>query len=216
MGTSTVGVRFFLGADCATSSASCVSLGSATFTASQSPRLPRSTAARCSRRQAGKLGRELRKAWPRDRPPVGYSHPGWGLRFPSRLPLQVPVTATVVAAPTAINRSARGPGPSWSPGLLRRTGPRVSGTRCLFAPSGQGVCRRLRELRVAQHRHGQYDMTATDQSQVCSERFPPGPHRFVCPDWKMARPYAVAVIAIDQGGGISALSPQAEAIPSRP
>jgi hypothetical protein len=115
MSTSTVGVSFFLGADCSASSASCVSLGSATFTASQSAAPPTFNSSQVFQAAAGisavncaNLGVGSTTLW------ATLTQDGAALPF--TLSLQIPVTTTVVAAPTAVAA-----------------------------------------LRVAQHRHGQYD-----------------------------------------------------------
>jgi hypothetical protein len=111
-----------------------VSLGSATFTASQSAAPPTFNSSQVFQAAAGisavncaNLGVGSTTLW------ATLTQDGAALPF--TLSLQIPVTTTVVAA--------RGPGP---PRHLDSSGGHVPGLGvpgALPAPSGQGVCRRL-------------------------------------------------------------------------
>jgi hypothetical protein len=212
MSTSTVGVAFFLGAACATSSASCVSLGSATFTASKSATPPTFDSGQVFKAAAGNSAVDCASL-------VAGSTTLWailtqdGVALPFTLALALPVTATVVAAPTAVTALPADQGllVSWTPPADRS---QVSGYQVLCLP------------RPAQASPAAYEscglpsvgtdttiITAADQSQVCSGKVSAATTSVRLSGLENGTSYTVAVIAIDQGGGISALSPPAVAIP---
>ena len=212
MGTSTVGVSFFLGADCSASSASCVSLGSATFTASQSATPPTFNSSQVFQAAAGSSAVNCASL-------AAGSTTMWavltqdGVALPFTLALQVPVTATVVAAPTAITALPADQGilVTWTPPADRS---QVSGYQVLCLPRpAKASAAAYESCGLPSIGTDSTVMTAADQSQVCSGKVSAGTTSVRLSGLENGTSYTVAVIAIDQGGGISALSPQAEAIP---
>ena len=166
MGTSTVGVGFFLGADCATSSASCVSLGSATFTASQSASPPTFNSGQVFQAAAGSSAVNCASL-------AAGSTTLWailtqdGVALPFALALQVPVTATVVAAPTAITALPADQGllVTWTPPADRS---QVSGYQVLCLPRpAKASAAAYESCGLPSIGTDSTVMTAADQSQVC-------------------------------------------------
>ena len=211
IGSSTVGVSFFLGADCATSSASCVSLGSATFSVSQSATPPTFDSSQVFKAAAGSSTVDCASL-------VAGSTVLWAVvtqdgGVPFSLAIKLPVTATGVAAPTAVTALPADQGllVTWTPPADRS---QVSGYQVLCLPRpAQASAVAYESCGLPSLGTDTAIMTAADQSQVCSGRVSATTTTVRLSGLANGTSYTVAVISIDQGGGISALSPQAAAIP---
>jgi hypothetical protein len=213
LGSSTIAVSFLLGASCATaaSSPACVSLGQVSFSASQSAASPTfasgqvfqlatgSATANCSSLTAGST--TLWALLAQD-----------GAALPFSLSLELPVLATVVGAPTAViaQPANKGIKVSWTPPADLS---QVAGYQVLCLPRPAVASTAAYESCGLTASTGGSILTPGDETQVCSDELASTKTSVLLGGLVNGTSYTVAVISIDPSGGVSALSPQAVAIP---
>ena len=211
VGSSTITVSFYLGANCSSSatSASCVSLGSqialttsqsaqATFTGSQVFQSAAATTVDCTNLTAGST-----TLW------AILAQNGTVLSFP--LSQALPVVKTAVAAPTAIlatpsNHSLL---VSWTPPV---DASQVAGYQVLCLPRPATASTAAYET-CGLDSGGNAVMTPSDLTEVCSAEVSAATTSVRLAGLDNGTLYTVAVVAIDPSGGVSAPSPQATATP---
>ena len=214
LGSSTVSVNFLLGASCAgsVSSASCVSIGQVTFSASQATTAPTfgssqvfQAAAGSGAADCGSLTSGSTTLW------AVLAQDNVALSFtPS---LQLPVVATMVAAPTAITAQPADKGilVTWTPPADMS---QVAGYQVLCLPRPAQVSAVAYEsCGLDSTGAGGSILTAADQTEVCSSEISATATWVRLAGLENGTSYTVAVISIDPSGGTSALSPQAQATP---
>jgi hypothetical protein len=213
MGTSTVSVNFLLGANCQSTPADCVSVGQATFTASQSALSPTFSSNLVYQAAAGSSGYNCASLtagsttlW------AVITQDGVALSF-SAPTVNLPVITTTVAAPKAITALAADTGilVTWTPPadtslvagyqVLCLPGPAVPAT------AGYETCGLSTSV------DGGIVLTPADITQVCSVEVSASTTQARLSGLVNGTSYTVAVIAIDPSGGVSALSPTAVATP---
>ena len=213
LGTSTVSVNFLLGQNCFTSPASCVSLGQASFSQSQSAVLPTfssnqvfqaaagSTTWNCASLTAGST-----TLW------AVVAQDGVALSFAPSVDL--PIITTTVGPPTAVTALAGNQDilVTWTPpaDLSLVAGYQVL---CLPGPVVPSIAGYDTTCPLASISAASTVLTPTDPSQLCSAEVSGTTTQTRITGLVNATPYTVAVIAIDPSGGVSALSPQAVATP---
>jgi len=215
IGSSTIAVSFFLGADCATSasSASCVSVGGPlTFSASQSAKSPTfnsslvfQAAAGSSTVDCGALTSGATILW------AVLAQDGVALSF--AMTLQLPVVATVVGAPTAVTAQPSDHGllVGWTPPA---DSSQVAGYQVLCLPRpAQASTAAYESCGLASVGTGGAILTPADQTQLCSAEVSAGETSVRLAGLVNGTSYTVAVISIDASGGTSELSPQVQATP---
>jgi hypothetical protein len=214
LGSSTLTVSFLLGASCASSasSGSCVSIGQVAFSGSQAATPPTfgsnqvfQAAAGSSTVDCGNLTSGSTTLWAvlvQDNVALSFA--------PS---LQLPVIATVVAAPTAVTAQPADQGilVSWTPpaDLSQVVGYQVL---CLPRPV-KASSAAYESCGLDSTVTGSAIMTAADQTEVCSAKLSAPETSVRLAGLVNGTAYTVAVISIDPSGGTSALSAQAQAIP---
>jgi hypothetical protein len=213
IGTSTVSVNFLLGANCQNAPAGCVSVGQATFTASQSAPSPTFSSNLVFQAAAGSSGYNCASLtagsttlW------AVIAQDGVALSFPAPS-VNLPVITTTVAAPTAVTALAADTGilVTWTPPadaslvagyqVLCLPGPAVPAT------AGYETCGLSTSV------DGGIALTPADITQVCSVEVSATTTQARLSGLVNGTTYTVAVIAIDPSGGVSALSPPAVATP---
>ncbi len=214
IGNSTVSVNFLLGTSCATSttSASCVSVGQATFSASQSASSPTFSSSLVFQSAAGTSTVDCTTLTPGSTTLWAVlAQNGTALSFtPS---LELPVITTVVAAPTAITALPANQGilVGWTPPADMS---QVAGYQVLCLPRPASASTAAYETcGLASNATGSAVLTPADETQVCSAEVSATATSVRLAGLVNDTTYTVAVVSIDPGGGVSALSPQAEAMP---
>jgi len=214
IGNSTVSVNFFLGTSCATSttSASCVSVGQATFSASQSASSPTFSSSLVFQSAAGTSTVDCATftagsttLW------AVLAQNGTALSFTPSVALQV--ITSVVAAPTAITAQPADQGilVGWTPPADMS---QVAGYQVLCLPRPASASTAAYETcGLASNATGSAVLTPADETQVCSAEVSATATSVRLAGLVNDTTYTVAVVSIDPGGGVSALSPQAEAMP---
>ena len=214
IGSSTISVNFLLGPSCATSttSASCISVGQRSFSASQSATAPTfdsnlvfqaaagSSTVDCATFTAGST-----TLW------AVLAQDGTALSFTPSVALQV--ITTVVAAPTAVTAQPADQGilVSWTPPADMT---QVAGYQVLCLPRPASASTAAYEsCGLASNATGSAVLTAADETQVCSAEVSAAATSIRLAGLVNGTSYTVAVISIDPGGGVSALSSQAQATP---
>jgi hypothetical protein len=214
IGSSTITVNFFLGANCSSSasSTSCVSVGNqialttsqsaqSTFTSSQVYQ----SAAGSATVDCGSLTAGSTTLW------AVPAQDGTTLSF--ALSLELPVVATTVAAPIFVKAvpSNHGLLVSWTPPADTS---QVAGYQVLCLPRpAQASTAAYETCGLASSATGSTLMTASDETEVCSAEVSASNTSVRLAGLDNDTSYTVAVIAIDVSGGVSALSPQATAMP---
>ena len=207
--SSTVTVSFFLGNSCATSSASCVSLGQVSFTASEAAGTVQfnssevfQTVAGSSTVNCASLTAGSTTLW------AFFAQDGAALSF--NLSAVLSVIATTVVAPTAVTALGSNEGilVGWTPAADTT---QVAGYQVLCLPrpatastAGYETCGLDTTAAV---------MTPADATEICSADVSAGTTAIRLSGLVNGTSYTVGVIAIDFSGGVSALSPLAVAIP---
>lgn len=213
IGSSTITVSFFLGANCSSASTSCVAVGSSlTFSASQSAASPTFdsskvflAAAGGSTVDCGKLTAGSTALW------AVLTQDGAALPF--ALSLELPVVATAVAAPASVAAL-----PSNHGLLVSWTAPantsQIAGYQVLCLPRpAQASTAAYESCGLDSTGIGSAVMTPADLTEVCSAEVSATKTSVRLAGLTNGSSYTVAVIAIDVSGGVSALSPQATATP---
>ena len=214
LGSSTIAVNFLLGASCAGSatSASCVSIGQASFSASQSAKSPTfqssqvfQAAAGSSTVDCGSLTSGSTILW------AVLAQDGVALSFTPAM--ELPVIATVAAAPTGVTAQPADQGilVSWTPPADMS---QVAGYQVLCLPRPASASTAAYEsCGLDSSATGGAILTAADLTQVCSAEVSATTKSVRLAGLVNGTSYTVAVISIDPSGGVSALSPQAQATP---
>jgi len=211
LGASTLTVQFLLGSNCLVAPAACLSVGQVSFSATQSAPAPTfdsslvfqavagTTAVACSSPTIG-----MTTLW------AAIAQDGYPLGFAPTLDL--PVTAAVVPAPIAVTAQPASDGllVSWTPPADNHL---VAGYQVLCLPrppspaaTGYESCGLIDET-------GALYLTPGDATQVCSDAVPAKTTSVRLHGLENGVVYTVAVVSIDASGGVSALSPAAQAIP---
>jgi hypothetical protein len=213
LGSSTVTARFFLGDNCSTSAASCVSLGKVSFSASQTADSPTFSSSLVFQTVAGtaKVGCTSLTAGSTTLWAI-LAEDGAALSF--SLSVALPVIATTVAAPTAVTALASNKGilVSWTPPADTS---QVAGYQvlCLPRPAAASTAGYETTCGLDTTSTGDAVMTPADTTELCSADVAAGITSVRLSGLVNGTPYTVAVIAIDYAGGVSALSPLAAATP---
>ena len=213
LGSSTVTANFLLGDNCSTSAASCVSLGQASFSASQTADSPKFSSTLVFQAVAG-------TATPDCGSLTAGSTTVWallaedGAALPFSLSIALPVIATTVAAPTAVTALGSNEGMlvSWTP---PEDTSQVAGYQvlCLPRPATASTAGYETTCGLDTASTGETVMTPSDTTELCSADVAAGKTSVRISGLVNGTPYTVAVIAIDYTGGISALSALAVATP---
>ena len=212
LGNSTVAVNFLLGENCMSTPASCVSLGQVSFSSAQTAASPTfssslvfQSAADGATVNCASLTAGSTTLW------ALLTQDGTALSFAPTMDL--PVTSATVEAPTAVTAL---PGNqdllvTWVPPSDTSL---VAGYQVLCLPglaspatTGYESCGLASSSTVA-------NPSPADTTQVCSADLPATTTSVRLSGFVNGTPYAVAVIAIDPSGGVSALSPVAQATPA--
>jgi hypothetical protein len=214
VGSSTITVSFYLGANCSTSAASssCGSLGSqialttsqsaqATFTGSQVFQSAESAAGSATV-DCGSLTPGSTTVW------AFLTQDGTALAF--SLSQELPVVATTVAAPTAVTALPANHGilVSWTPPADTS---QVAGYQVLCLPRPAAASTAAYET-CGLASSGTV-MTASDQTEVCSAEVSATATSVRLAGLDNGTSYTVAVVSIDPSGGVSAQLSQATATP---
>ncbi|MGB8296700.1 MAG: fibronectin type III domain-containing protein [Polyangia bacterium] len=213
VGSSTITVSFYLGADCSTSasSASCGSLGSQiALTTSQSAQATFAgsqvfeSAAGSATVDCGNLTAGATTLW------AFITQDGTTLSF--SLSQELPVVSTTVAAPIAVTALPSNDGilVGWTPPADTS---QVAGYQVLCLPRPATASAAAYDTCGTSGGTGSTVLTASDYTEVCSAEVSATETSVRLAGLTNGTSYTVAVISIDQSGGISALSPQATAIP---
>jgi hypothetical protein len=214
LGSSTISVNFLLGASCASSasSTSCVSIGQLTFSASQAATAPTFGSSQVFQAAAGSTTVDCASL-------TSGSTTLWAVLAQDSVALsftpslQIPVVATVVAAPTAVTAQPADQGilVTWTP---PEDMSQVAGYQVLCLPGpAQASAAAYESCGLDSSGTGSAILTAADQTQVCSAELSSTAKSVRLAGLVNGTSYTVAVIAIDPSGGTSALSPQAQATP---
>jgi hypothetical protein len=214
VGSSTITVSFYLGADCSTSasSASCGSLGSqialttsqsaqATFTGSQVYQ----SAAGSATVDCGNLTAGSTTVW------AFLTQDGTALAF--SLSQELPVVATTVAAPIAVTALPANHGilVNWTPPADTS---QVAGYQVLCLPRPATASTAAYETcGLASSGTGGTVITPSDLTEVCSAEVDASQTSVRLAGLVNDTSYTVAVVSIDLSGGVSALLSQATATP---
>jgi hypothetical protein len=211
LGSSTVVVSFLLGENCTTSTSSCVSLGQASFSTSssvssspfESTQVFQSAAGgatvNCDSLTAGST--TLSAFLVQD-----------GVALPFAISLELPVIATVVGPPTAVTALPANNGirVNWAPPADES---QVAGYQVLCLPRPAVASTAAYESCGLISSTGGAILTPGDETQVCSAELSATQTSVLLGGLVNGTSYTVAVVSIDPSGGVSALSPQAAAIP---
>ena len=211
LGTSTLTVNFLHGANCFTTPAACVSVGQVTFSASQSATSPQFSSSLVFQAAEGSatvdcenLVTKSTTLW------AVLAQDGGALSIAPAIDL--PVITTTVAAPTAVTAQPANQGllVTWTPPADTSL---VAGYQvlCLPRPAASSAAG-YESCGLASSTDGSI-MTPGDSTQLCSTAISVGINSVRLAGLTNGTPYTVAVIAIDPSGGVSALSPQAVAMP---
>jgi hypothetical protein len=214
LGSSTLTVNFLLGASCASSasSASCVSIGEVTFSAIQATTAPTFGSSLVFQAAAGSSTVDCASL-------TSGSTTLWAVLVQDKVALsfapslQLPVVATVIAAPTAVTAQPADQGilVSWTrPADMSQ----VAGYQVLCLPRPVKTSTAAYEsCGLDSIVTGSAVMTAADQTEVCSAKLSATDTSVRLAGLENGTSYTVAMISIDLSGGISALSPPAQATP---
>lgn len=211
IGNSTVTVNFLLGANCSAAPASCASLGQVTFSASQSAASPifNSTlvfesAEGSATVACGSLTAGSTTLW------AVLAQDGVALSF--ALSMDLPIITTTVGAPTAVTALAADKGilVGWTPPADKSL---VAGYQVLCLPDPPVASTVGYEICPFDPTTGSTVLTPNDATEVCSGVLSATTTSTRLAGLVNGTTYTVAVIAIDPSGGVSALSPQATAMP---
>ncbi len=213
IGSSTIAVNFLLGANCPAAPSSCASLGQVAFSAAQSAASPTfnsslvfQAAAGSATVTCGSLTAGSTTLW------AVLTQDGVALSFP--LSMELPIVTTTVGAPTAVSALAADKGilVTWTPPADVSL---VSGYQVLCLP-------RPASASTAGYESCGFEttvagtatlLTPADATEVCSGVLSATTTSNRLAGLVNGTTYTVAVIAIDPSGGVSALSPQATAMP---
>jgi hypothetical protein len=213
LGNSTVVVNLLLGQNCLAAPASCVSLGQVSFSATVSASLPTfsstlvfQTVAGTASAACGSLTAGSTTLW------AVFTQDGVALSF--ALMLDLTVITTTVGAPTAVTALAGNQDilVSWTPpaDLSLVAGYQVL---CLPEPAIASSAGYDTSCLLANVSPGGAVLTSAAPSELCSAEVSSTTTQARITGLVNGTPYTVAVVAIDPSGGVSALSPQAGAIP---
>jgi hypothetical protein len=212
LGQSVIGATFLLGENCATTPGACTTLGTASFSASQSAPSPTFNSSLVFQAVAGTAGVSCANL-------SAGTTTVWALLTQDNVPLafalglELPVVTGTVGAPTQVAAQPADQGllVSWQPPsaatlvagyqvlcLPRPAVPQTAGYEsCGLVSSGVGVA----------------TIDPADATQVCSPMLDASARSVLVKGLVNGTPYAVGVIAIDPSGGISAVSPLAAGTP---
>ncbi|HEY5281332.1 MAG TPA: MXAN_2562 family outer membrane beta-barrel protein [Polyangia bacterium] len=213
LGTSTVAVSFLLGKNCSTTPTSCVSLGQVSFTQAQSATPPTFSSSQVFQTAAGSTTVDCANL-------TAGTTTVWailaedGAALPFVLSVDLPVLATAAPAPVATTALASDQGMlvTWTPpaDTSQVTGYQVL---CLPRPAAAVAAAYQTTCGLDSTSIGDTIMTPADVTEVCSKEVLAGTTSVRLAGLVNGTPYTVAVISIDQGGGVSDLSPPAVATP---
>jgi hypothetical protein len=218
LGQSVIGVTFLLGTNCAAASSSCVSLGTASFSASQSAPSPTFSSSLIFQAAAGttsvscaSLSAGSTTVWAlltQDTVPLTFTPPS----------LDLPVVTATVGAPTQVTAVPADQGllVGWQPPSDATL---VAGYQVLCLPrpatpqtAGYESCG-LVSSGTATIDGGTATIDPADATEVCSPVLTASARSVLLKGLVNGTPYAVGVVAIDPSGGISAVSPLATGTP---
>jgi hypothetical protein len=212
IGTSTVTVNFLLGANCQTTPSGCVSVGQATFTASQSAASPTFSSNLVFQAAAGSSGFNCASLaagsttlW------AVITQDGAALSFAPTVNL--PVITTTVAAPTAVTLlpADKGIQVNWTPPADTSM---VAGYQVLCLPRpAVAATEGYETCGLATSVDAGVALSPADITQLCNAEVSATTTQIRLSGLVNGTTYTVAVIAIDPSGGVSALSPTAVAMP---
>ena len=212
IGNSTIAVNFLLGANCQAAATSCASLGQVSFTQSQSAASPTfdshlvyQAAAGSATVACGSLTAGSTTLW------AVLTQDGVALSFP--LSMDLPIITATVGAPTAVSALAADKGilVTWTPPADISL---VSGYQVLRLPRPvTAVAAGYESCGLDTTSTGAAVITPADATEVCSGVLSATTTSNRLAGLVNGTTYTVAVIAIDPSGGVSALSPQATAMP---
>jgi len=210
LGGSTLAANFLLGANCQTTPAACVSVGQVSFSGSQTAASPTFSSSLVFQSVAGtgtvacaSLTAGSTTLW------AILAQDGVALSF--ALSLDLPVLSTTVGAPTAVTAQPANQGilVAWTPPADASL---VAGYQVLCLPppplaltAGYESCGLGAGMDAG--------LFPADTAEVCSAVVSATTTSTRLTGLTNGTPYSVAVIAIDPSGGVSTLSPTAQAIP---
>ena len=211
IGSSTIGVTFYLGDNCYAAAASCTSLGQASFSGSQEGSAPKfssdavfeaatgSTSPSCTSLSAAST-----TLW------AILTQDGKALSF--SLTIDLPVSGTTVGAPTDVTAAPANEGilVSWSP---PDDASLVAGYQVLCLPRPAAASTAGYESCGIVSNPGATIITPNDETQLCSAALSATARSVRVTGLTNGTPYSVAVIAIDPSGGTSTPSSPAAATP---
>ena len=211
IGSSTIGVTFYLGDNCYAAAASCTSLGQASFSGSQEGSAPKfssdavfeaatgSTSPSCTSLSAAST-----TLW------AILTQDGKALSF--SLTLDLPVSGDTVGAPTGVTAAPANEGilVSWSPPTDASL---VAGYQVLCLPRPATASTAGYESCGIVSNPDATIITPNDETQLCSAALSATARSVRVTGLTNGTPYSVAVIAIDPSGGTSTPSSPAAATP---
>ncbi len=211
IGSSTIGVTFYLGDNCYAASASCTSLGQASFSASQQGSAPKfdssavyevatgSTSPSCASLSAAST--TLWAILTQDGKPLSFS-----------LTIDLPVSGDTVGAPTGVNAEPANEGVlvSWTPPTEDSL---VAGYQVLCLPRPTSASSAGYESCGLVSNPGATVITPADETQLCSAALSATARSVRVTGLVNGTAYTLAVIAIDPSGDTSAPSSPVVATP---
>ena len=211
LGNSTIAVNFLLGASCATSPASCTSLGQASFSSNQTAEAPHFSSTQVFQSAVGSATVNCASL-------TAGSTTVWailaqdGVALPFALSTELPVIAATVGAPTAVTAQPGNQGilVTWTPPANMAL---VAGYQVLCLPRPATASTAGYESCGLTSSTGGTAITAGDPTELCSAVLSASTTSIRLTGLVNGTSYTLAVIAIDPSGGVSALSPQAMATP---
>jgi hypothetical protein len=212
LGSSTLAADFLLGTSCQTTPAACVSVGQASFSATQTAPSPTFSSSLVFQTVAGSATVDCASLT------VGMTTV-WailaqdGTPLPFVLSVDLPVITKTVAAPTAVTALPANEGI-----LVTWTAPAdtslVAGYQVLCLPGPAVAATVGYESCGLDTITGATSLTPADTSQLCGAAVPAATTSLRLGGLANGTTYTVGVIAIDQSGGVSAVSPTAQATPA--
>jgi hypothetical protein len=211
LGTSAVGVSFVLGSNCLTAAAGCSTIGQVTFSSTQTATAPTFSSSLVYQAVAGSQTVACSSL------KVG-STTLWavlaqdGVALPFAATLDLPVITKTVAAPTAVTAQPANQGllVSWR---APTDSSLVTGYQVLCLPKPTTAAAAGYESCGIASSADPSGLSPADATQLCSAVIPAGSTSIRVDGLANGVTYTVGVVAIDVSGGVSAVSPTAQATP---